>query len=83
MSLSFNNQDRIEVQNLTTVTHGVHLSRWGGRLRGVHLSDQDTTNYTGTFTFSSLDSYRTTLLGQEAGWRPQCLRSSGMATLII
>ena len=68
LTLSFTNQDRIEVQNMTTVTHGVHLLRWGGRLRGVDLRDQDTTNYTGTFTFSSLDSYRITLIGRAAGW---------------
>jgi hypothetical protein len=77
MSLSFTNQDRIEVQNMTTVTHGVHLFRWGGRVRGVDLRDQDTTNYTGTFTFSSLDSYRTTLMGRQAGWSAQQIRAAG------
>jgi hypothetical protein len=77
MSFSFTNQDRIEIQNMTTVTHGVHLLRWGGRLRDVDLRDQDTTNYTGTFTFSSLDSYRTTLMGQQAGWSAQQIRAGG------
>ncbi|HEY1341422.1 MAG TPA: TonB-dependent receptor [Bryobacteraceae bacterium] len=77
LTLSFTNQDRIEVQNMTTVTHGVHLLRWGGRIRGVDLRDQDTTNYTGTFTFSSLDSYRVTLMGQQAGWPAQQIRSAG------
>jgi hypothetical protein len=77
LTLSFTNQDRIEVQNMTTVTKGVHLFRWGGRLRGVRLNDQDTGNYTGTFTFSSLDSYRTTLLGQQAGWSAQQIRAAG------
>jgi hypothetical protein len=77
LTLSFTNQDRIEVQNMTTVTHGAHLLRWGGRLRRVDLRDQDTTNYTGTFTFSSLDSYRTTLMGQQAGWSAQQIRAAG------
>ena len=77
LTLSFTNEDRIEVQNMTTVTHGVHLFRWGGRLRGVNLNDQDTANYTGTFTFSSLDSYRVTLMGQQAGWSAQQIRASG------
>ena len=62
---------------MTTVTHGAHLLRWDGRLRGVDLRDQDTTNYTGTFTFSSLDSYRTTLIGQQAGWSAQQIRAAG------
>ncbi|HKE24888.1 MAG TPA: TonB-dependent receptor [Bryobacteraceae bacterium] len=77
LTLSFTNQDRIEVQNMTTLTHGAHLIRWGGRLRGVDLRDQDTTNYTGTFTFTSLDSYRTTLMGQQAGWSAQQIRAAG------
>jgi hypothetical protein len=77
LTLSYTNQDRIEVQNTTTVTHGVHLIRWGGRLRGVNLRDQDTTNYTGTFTFSTLDSYRTTLIWQQAGWSSQQIRAAG------
>jgi hypothetical protein len=77
LSLSFTNQDRIELQNLTTLTHGVHLLRWGGRLRGIYLKDQDTQNYTGTFTFSSLESYRTTLLGRQSGWSPQQIRAAG------
>jgi hypothetical protein len=77
LTLSFTNQDRVELQNMTTVTHGAHLLRWGGRLRSVDLRDQDTTNYTGTFTFSSLDSYRTTLMGQQSGWSAQQIRAAG------
>ena len=77
MTLSFNNQDRLEVVNTTTVTHGAHLLRWGGRLRGIYLKDQDTQNYTGTFTFSSLNVYRLTLLGEQAGLNPQQIRESG------
>ncbi|MCU1233649.1 MAG: Cna protein B-type domain protein [Candidatus Solibacter sp.] len=77
LTLSFTNQDRLEIQNTTTVTHGPHLLRWGGRLRGIYLKDQDTQNYTGTFTFSSLDSYRLTLLGQRAGLSPQQIRATG------
>jgi hypothetical protein len=77
LTLSFSNQDRLEVQNTTTLTHGPHLLRWGARVRGVFLRDQDTQNYTGTFTFSSLDSYRLTLLGQQSGLTPQQIRASG------
>jgi Carboxypeptidase regulatory-like domain len=77
LTLSFTNQDRLEVLNTTTVTHGTHLLRWGGRLRGVYLKDQDTQNYTGTFTFSSLDSYRLTLSGEQSGLTPQQIRATG------
>src|SRR5262249_40626612 len=68
---------RLEVQNTTTVTHRAHLQRWGARVRGVLLKDQDTQNYTGMFTFSSLDSYRLTLHGQQASLTPQQIRASG------
>ena len=79
LTLSFTNQDRLELLNTTTVTHGTHLLRWGGRLRGIYLKDQDTQNYTGTFTFSSLDSYRLTLSGQQSGLTPQQIRATGAA----
>jgi hypothetical protein len=77
LTLSYTNQDRLELLNTTTVTHGTHLLRWGGRLRGIYLKDQDTQNYTGTFTFSSLDSYRLTLSGEQSGLTPQQIRAMG------
>ena len=77
LTLSFTNQDRLELLNTTTVTHGTHLLRWGGRVRGVYLKDQDTQNYTGTFTFSSLDSYRLTLSGAQSGLTTQQIRATG------
>jgi hypothetical protein len=43
----------------------------------VYLKDQDTQNYTGTFTFSSLDNYRLTLLGEQFGLTPQQVRATG------
>jgi Carboxypeptidase regulatory-like domain len=77
LTLNFTNHDPLEVQNMTTFTHGTHLVRWGGRLRGDYLSDQDTTNYTGTFTFSSLDAYRITLMGLQAGWSATQIHAEG------
>ena len=46
-------------------------------MRGVYLKDQDTQNYTGTFTFSSLDSYGLTLSGRQSGLTPQQIRAMG------
>ena len=77
MTLSFTNQDRLELVNTSTFAHGTHLLRWGGRVRGVYLKDQDTQNYTGTFTFSSLDSYGLTLSGRQSGLTPQQIRAMG------
>jgi hypothetical protein len=70
LTLSFTNQDLLEFRNLTTLTCGPHLLRWGGRLRGVYLNG-------GTFMFSSLDAYRLTLLRQQSGWSPQQIRGAG------
>src|SRR5712671_3697504 len=64
---SFNHQNRFELQNFTTRVMGPHTVRWGGVLRGIVLDDQNMQNYPGTFIFTSLDSYRTTLLGQQNG----------------
>jgi len=59
---AFNHEDRLELQNFTTVVHGNHLFKFGGRLRHVHILDASPGNFAGTFTFTSLDQYRNTLL---------------------
>ena len=75
--LSFNNQDRYELQNVTSYAQGKHVWRFGGRFRGVGLRDQDTQNYTGTFTFSSLASYGLTLRGLANHLSGDQIRQSG------
>jgi Carboxypeptidase regulatory-like domain/TonB dependent receptor len=75
--LSFSNQDRFELQNFTTFVSGKHTVRWGGLMRGVSLTDQATQNYPGTFTFTSLNAYRTTLLGLQNKWDPSRIRAAG------
>jgi hypothetical protein len=77
LSLSFNNQDRYELQNFTSILSGKHTIRWGGLMRGVSLTDQATQNYPGTFTFTSLDAYRTTLLGLQNGSSQAQIRAAG------
>jgi hypothetical protein len=75
--VSFNNQDRYELQNFTSHIRGAHTIRAGGLMRGVSLTDQSTQNYPGTFTFSSLESYRLTLLGIGNGSTPAQIRAAG------
>jgi hypothetical protein len=77
LSLSFTHQDRYELQNFTTRVSGKHSIRWGGLLRGVSLTDQATQNYPGTFTFTSLNAYRTTLLGLQTGLTAAQIRAAG------
>jgi hypothetical protein len=71
------NHDHYEVQNMTSMTAGKHFLKWGGRLRGVYIWDRSLQAYNGAFTFTSLDAYRTTLLGLENGLTPEEIRALG------
>ncbi len=55
--------ERFELSNSLTHVSGQHTVKVGGRLRRVHISDVDTSNFAGTFVFSSLDQYRQVLMG--------------------
>jgi len=46
-----------ELQNYTSIVHGNHLIKFGGRLRAMTDSNVSTQNFNGTFTFSSLQQY--------------------------
>ena len=56
-------QDHYELQNYTSIVHGTHLIKFGGRLRAVTDSNQSTSNFNGVFTFSSLSAYQTNKAG--------------------
>jgi hypothetical protein len=70
-------QDNYELQNYTSITQGKHMIKFGGRLRGYSLSSLTTQNYNGTFTFTSLDAYRTTLVGLQNGLTADQIRAQG------
>lgn len=55
--------ERFELSNTLTRVSGQHTVKVGGRLRRVHISDVDTSNFAGTFVFSSLEQYQQVLLG--------------------
>lgn len=74
---SFDHQNRYELQNFTSYIVGTHTFRFGGLIRGVSLSNQAMQNYPGTFTFTSLNSYRATLLGLQNGLTPAQIRAAG------
>jgi hypothetical protein len=62
VGLSTNNQDRFELQNFTSWGWGRHSLKAGARLRHVRINDVSEQNFAGTFTFTSLEQYRQTLL---------------------
>lgn len=45
-------EDRWELQNYSTLTAGLHVVRFGARLRGVHITDVSPQNFGGTFVFA-------------------------------
>ena len=75
-ALSSNDQDRYELQNYTSWTAGDHSLKAGARLRADRITDVSRQNFAGTFTFTSLEQYRQTLLGVE-GARPTQFTLSG------
>jgi hypothetical protein len=68
VGLAFNKETRWELQNYSTGTIGKHVLRFGGRLRGVRLTDVSNNNFNGSFIFggltgfSSIEQYRQTIL---------------------
>ena len=72
-----NNQNNYELQNYTSMSHGRHLLRFGGRLRYAQQSNSSTTNFNGTYTFPSLDAYQITEQGLAQGLKPAQIRANG------
>jgi hypothetical protein len=71
------NIDRYELQNYTSMSLGKHFVKFGGRVRALTDSNHSTTNFNGTFTFSSLTAYQITLQGLQQGWTPAQIRAAG------
>jgi len=74
---SSSNQTRWEIHNVTSITRGTHLIKFGGRLRGSSLEERSTQNYNGTFIFPSLEAYRITLAGLAADLSWPEIRAAG------
>jgi Carboxypeptidase regulatory-like domain len=70
-------QNNFELQNYTSLLHGAHSFRFGVRLRGTAENNISQKNFGGTFTFSSIDSYRLTELGLQQGLTPDQIRAMG------
>jgi hypothetical protein len=59
-------QSSYELQNNTSIEHGKHFTRFGVRLRQQSDDSLYPQNFAGTFTFSSIEQYRSTVLGLPA-----------------
>ncbi|HEX8845594.1 MAG TPA: TonB-dependent receptor [Pyrinomonadaceae bacterium] len=63
IGISRNNADRLELQDSVSWVRGQHALKAGGRWRFARIEDVSRSNFGGTFTFTSLEQYRQTLLG--------------------
>jgi hypothetical protein len=52
VGFAFDNENHYELQNYTSITQGVHMFRFGVRLRAVQLSNQAEQGFNGTFSFA-------------------------------
>ena len=52
------NADHYELQNFTSIVHGKHFVKFGGRLRATRDANSATSNFNGMYTFSSLSAYQ-------------------------
>lgn len=50
-----------ELQNYTSIQHGKHFITFGGRLRGVHDSNDSTQGFNGEYIFPSIEAYQSAL----------------------
>ena len=71
------NQDHYELQNYTSITHGKHFIKFGGRLRGTLYSSTQNSGFNGSYNFSSLDAYQITENGIAEGLTPAQIRALG------
>lgn len=67
-------QDHYELQNYTSVVHGNHIFKFGGRLRSVRDASFSQSGFNGTFIFSSLNS------PQDTPSNPNCDIAANPAT---
>ncbi len=70
-------QDHYELQNYTSIAHGKHFIKFGGRLRGTLYSSNENANFNGQFTFPSLNAYQITQVGLQEGLPPGQIRMMG------
>ena len=77
LGTSISNQDHYELQNFTSISHGKHFSKFGGRLRGTLYSSNQDSGFNGSYTFSSFNAYQITVNGLAAGMTPAMIRAMG------
>ena len=66
-------QNNYEIQNYTSLIHGNHIIKFGGRVRATHDTNYSTSGFNSTFSFSSLNTSNQTPANCGAlGQNPAC-----------
>ena len=71
--ISTDHQDHYEVQNYTSVIHGSHIIKFGGRVRVVRDDNTSNAGFNGTFTFVSLTEFQQAQCATLTSPPPACL----------
>ena len=74
--------DRYELQNMTSISHGKHLIKFGGRFRDTREALDTTSGYNGTYTFDSLAAYQSALSVLPGG-NPQQIIAAGASQYAV
>lgn len=74
---SLSKQNHYELQNYTSIAHGKHFIKFGGRLRGTQYSSSEDSGFNGTFTFPSLSAYQIMQTGLAEGMSWEQIRAAG------
>ena len=77
LSNNFNKLNSYELTNNTSLTRGTHAIKFGGRLRAYSQDNQSTSNYNGTFTFFSINTYSVAQQMLAAGATPAQIYAAG------
>ena len=67
LSLNYNRNQNYEYQNNSSYKRGAHFVKFGVRVRGNLQDSYSTSNYNGTYTFTSMQSYQITEQGGALG----------------
>ncbi len=51
-------ENNYEIQNYTSLIHGNHTIKFGARIRATHETDYSTSQFNGTFVFSSFSAFQ-------------------------
>lgn len=77
VGFGFNDEDRFEFQNNTSILRGRHAIKFGARLRFIKIDNASPSNFAGTFIFSSLGQYKNTILNLPGAFPTQFAIAGG------